>query len=611
MTHDFIKQLRTRMTDAERLLWYHLRAHRLLDQKFRRQQPIGPYIADFVHFGSRVIVEADGGQHNESSRDARRDAWFEAQGFRVLRFWNHDILTSTDAVLEQILAAVTFPTDSLPPLPNPSPARGEGLASDRHDAGICFPSPHAGEGGASAPGEGDSSAKDPGKQSPRNSPTLPHSTDVLALLHPAPDSKLVVGFSGGLDSTVLLHALATHPSIRGRGLRAVHVHHGLQADADAWAAHCEAVCAQWDIRIDIARIQVDLHAGRGMEAAARAARLDAFRTLLNADEVLALAHHRDDQAETVLLRLLRGAGGDGLAAIRRRSRLGSLHLWRPLFDVPRSVLRRYADAHELRWIEDPSNESVTYDRNFLRHRVLPLLRERWPQADRSLARSAALLAEQAQLLDVEVAVSLKSLQLADDALSIPGLLALPRAQRARVLRVWLRQMTGLAPGGRWLATLERDLLRARSDGEARVVWASRLLQRWRDGLHARISAPAWPNDWSATWDGQSALQLPDRSRLELLGVDGFDATMTVRARRGGERIRLPGRGHSHELKHVLQDRGVPPWSRIRMPLLFAVDGELLAAGDAIVAARLDAWLRENDARLRWLDNDQETLPVSE
>lgn len=431
-------------------------------------------------------------------------------------------------------------------------------------------------------------------------PASPHgrlSDRVIQTLPPLPIARIAVAFSGGLDSTVLLHALGATPDVRERGLRAIHVHHGLHPDADAWAAHCERICHALDVPLTVLRVHVDAASGRGTEGAARAARLTAFRQALADDELLALAHHRDDQAETVLLRLLRGAGDGGLAAMRRRSRLGGLHLWRPLLELPRAVLREYAISHSLRWIEDPSNAETGYDRNFLRHRVLPLLAERWPQAARNITRSAALLAEQAQLLDVATAAQLDAVQVAPDALSISGLLAYPRPQRARILRRWLRARLGDPPPANVLNAAERDLLQARHDRQARIDWAGICLLRWRDRLHALRAKAAWPANWQAIWDGRMPLSLPDGSHMVLHGCESFDAPLTVRARRGGERIRLPGRGHHHALKHVLQDRHVPPWARERMPLLFGADGELLAAGDALLSARMDAWLRAHAARL--------------
>ncbi len=422
--------------------------------------------------------------------------------------------------------------------------------------------------------------------------------DALAralLLQPA--GRIVVGFSGGMDSTVLLHALANDPQARSRGLRAIHVHHGLNLQADAWAAHCEAACQTWQVPIEVVRVAIDRDDRRGPEGAARAVRLAAFRASLADDDVLALAHHRDDQAETVLLRLLRGAGGDGLAAMRRRSRLGPLRLWRPLLELPRAALRDYATAHGLHWIEDPSNADVGYDRNFLRHRVLPLLLQRWPQASRSLARSAGLLAEQAQVLDATTATMLDTLQVAPDVLSILDLRAQPRAQRARILRAWLRRLHGSPPPRSVLEAIERDLLPARHDGQARIAWAGIALQRWRECLHARLPSVPLAPDWSDRWDGRSPLPLPNGTRLKLRGAEAFDEPLHVRSRRGGERIRLPGRAHHHVLKHVLQDLDVPPWTRATLPLLFAGDGELLAAGDTILSARIDGWLREHGAHL--------------
>ena len=422
---------------------------------------------------------------------------------------------------------------------------------------------------------------------------------LAAALHLLPEAPLVVGFSGGLDSTALLHALAASTAARAQGLRALHVHHGLHPDADAWAEHCERICAGLDLPLRVLRVQVDHADGRGPEGAARAARLAAFRAALDADDVLALAHHRDDQAETILMRLLRGAGGDGLAAMRRRSRLGTLHLWRPLLDLPRAALRDYAMANALRWIEDPSNADARYDRNFLRHRVLPLLAERWPHASRNLARSAALIAEQSQLLAAATTVQLDALQVAQDALSLPNLLAYPRAQRSRILRAWLIRLDGHPPPASILAAIERDLLHARADGDACLAWAHVVVHRWRDRLHAMHPCAPLPTDWSARWDGRSRLCMPDGASLELHVADGFDAPLMVHARRGGERIRLAGREHSHALKHVLQDRGVPPWTRAQMPLLFADDGELLAAGDSLLSARMERWLHAHGAHLRW------------
>lgn len=416
----------------------------------------------------------------------------------------------------------------------------------------------------------------------------------------------VIGYSGGLDSTVLLHRLAAEPGLRARGLRAVHVHHGLQADATAWAAHCVRQAQALGVPLQVVEVQVRRDAGSGLEAAAREARYAALTATLQPGDVLATAHHLDDQAETFLLRALRASGPDGLGAMRPLRRLGEAWQWRPLLDLPRETLLAYARVHGLEWIEDPSNAVPDPDRNFLRLQLLPLLRQRWPHASGSLARSAALCAQTDALLAEEDAALLR-LHAGDDprTLRVPALLALPAARRARVLRHWIRTL-GLpplpAPG---VDQVERDLLDARADAEARFAWAGARVLRWRDFLHADHLRDPLPADWSAEWDGRAPLALPDGGTLSLHADEGdaaagFDAPVRVHARRGGERIVLPGRTHSHRLKHVLQERGVPPWRRAHLPLLSTMDGgQLLAAADVAWSDALTRWLHARGWHLAW------------
>jgi len=411
---------------------------------------------------------------------------------------------------------------------------------------------------------------------------------------------VLVGLSGGLDSVVLLHLLCACPGVGDTGLRAIHVHHGLQASADDWADRCRTLCEALDVPLQVVRVDVDRDAGSGLEAAARAARREAFAGALRGGEALALAHHRDDQAETFLLRALRASGPDGLAAMRPWQRFAGGWLWRPLLDVPRARLLAHANAHGLRWIEDPSNEDTAHDRNFLRHRVLPLLRERWPEADAALARSAALAAESRGLLAEGDDAALAAARTPDArVLSTRALDALPRARRARVLRRWIETL-GLPPlPAQGIARIETDLLAAGTDTGAAFEWHGARVRRWRDLLHADAHCAPLAQDWYAHWDGREPLALPTGGELRLDGADAFDAPLRAHARRGGERIRLPGRDHSHALKHVLQDLGVPPWQRERLPLLSDIDGDVQAAGDLAVSAGLDAWLRARHARLRW------------
>ena len=415
---------------------------------------------------------------------------------------------------------------------------------------------------------------------------------------PAAPRPVLVGFSGGLDSTVLLHWLAQSAAQRDAGVRAVHVHHGLQPAADAWAQHCQAICTAWKIELQVIGVDVARDSGHGLEAAARHARRDAFARALRPDEQLALAHHRDDQAETFLLRALRGSGVDGLAAIRSEAPFATGTVWRPLLQVPRAALLAYAQSQALQWVDDPSNASDEADRNFLRLHVLPLLQQRWPQADAAFARSAALCAQAQQLLDVSDQDALRRCSLAPGVLDGTRLLRLPRERRARLLRQWVRNC-GLPPlPAAGVEAIERDLLPAAHDADAQFAWQGARIRRWRSELHLLSATLALPPHWSVHWDGRAPLALPDGGQLELVGASQLATPLQVSARRGGERIQLPGRSHSHALKDLLQQRGLPPWQRRQLPLLF--DGEvLMAAGDRVIAAPLQHWLDEHHAQLRW------------
>ena len=426
----------------------------------------------------------------------------------------------------------------------------------------------------------------------------------MALTLPAApgDGPVAVAFSGGLDSTVLLHLAAADPALRARGLRALHVDHGLHPDSARWADACGDLCAGLGVAFESRRVTVG-DRGDGLEAAARAARHGAFHDSQHEGELIALAHHRDDQAETLLLRLLRGSG-DGLGAMRSLRPFGRGWLWRPLLALPRSRLHEYAAQHGLHWIEDPSNASEHHDRNFLRHQVMPLLLQRWPQADASFASSAGLLATQQDLLAAGDATRLAQVQGFDPAsLSVPALLAQPDAWRRRLLRRWVSDLGLPMLSSHALDTISAELLPARTDARAEFAWSGAVIRRWRDLLHAGRPLPPLPEAYHATWDGTTALALPGGDLLQLSPALAFDAPLDVRARTGGERLVLPGRRHSSELKHVLQDLGVPPWQRARLPLLFAADGELLAAGDVAVSGRLLDWLKARGARLEFRPAD--------
>ncbi|WP_454829930.1 tRNA lysidine(34) synthetase TilS [Pseudoxanthomonas wuyuanensis] len=424
-------------------------------------------------------------------------------------------------------------------------------------------------------------------------------TALRQALRSAKPAPLLAAFSGGLDSCSLLHALAQDADLRRHGLRAIHVHHGLHPAADDWAVQCQVFCGALDIPLSVVRVRVEPE-GEGLEAAARRARYLAFAQALGEREVLVTAHHLDDQAETFLLRALRASGPEGLAAIRPWRRFAHGWHWRPLLDVSRQGLLAYAQSQALSWIEDPSNDDIRHDRNFLRHRVLPLLRQRWPQAEAAFARSAGLMAETVELLEDADAKALAEVRTADpQVLSVAALEGLSRSRRARVLRRWIGKLDLPPLPGEGVIRIESDLLPAAADSAAEFAWSGAVVQRWRGLLHAGRQRQALPSDWCTVWHGDAPLPLPGGGALELEGGTAFAVTVRVSARQGGERIALPGRIHSHALKHVLQELGVPPWERRQLPLLWDSRDRLLAAGDLAYSADFDAWLRQSGAILRW------------
>lgn len=413
------------------------------------------------------------------------------------------------------------------------------------------------------------------------------------------DAPLLVGYSGGMDSTVLLHWLWRSAQAADMPLRAVHIQHGLQAAAEDWAGHCRHQCLAWGVPLAVHHVQVDRQAGLGIEGAARQARRAAFAAELRDGEHLALAQHQDDQAETFLLRALRGSGVDGLAAMETDAGLGTHRLWRPLLRTPRAALLAYARQHRLQWIEDPSNDDDTADRNFLRLRVLPLMRQRWPHAADALAASAAHCGGVRTMLEDEDEELLAHVQAAARVLSVERLRQLSAARRARVLRRWVVQHAAAPLPARVLAQLEHELLPSAADRQAQVRWHDHSIRQWRGHWYLLpATTPRLPPHWQADWDGRAPLPLPDGGQLALVGAAAFDRPMQVRARQGGERIRLPGRGHQHALKDCLQREHLAPWRRAQLPLLYAGD-ELHAAADVVLSDVLQAWLQQHGAQLRW------------
>jgi tRNA(Ile)-lysidine synthase len=411
---------------------------------------------------------------------------------------------------------------------------------------------------------------------------------LLSSLHP--HRSLLVAFSGGLDSTVLLHQLVTlretiAPDLQ---LRAMHIHHGISANADKWAAHCEQLCTRWNVPLQVARVRL-ADDGKGVEAQARAARYQALTHALRPAEALLTAQHLDDQCETFLLALKRGSGPAGLAAMPARLAFAGTVLLRPLLGQSRETLEAWARLHRLTWIEDESNQDDAYDRNFLRLRVLPVLQRRWPHFARSVARSAELCGEQEALLDELLAEQLAALLLEDGALRIAPLVSLSETRRAALLRRWFATHKAAMPSRAALQRVWDEVASSRDDANPRLKFGDYEVRRFQGALYWVPSASGQGDTvlhWAAPY---APLILPAGLGTLTLAAEGQavraprrDEPVSIRFKAGGTH-HIVGRDRGRSLKKIWQELQIPSWRRNATPLVFY--GEQLIAAPGIFVTR--------------------------
>jgi len=433
------------------------------------------------------------------------------------------------------------------------------------------------------------------RKSPRSNTLIARVTAILRQ-HVKRGERLAAGFSGGVDSVVLLDLLLRASKKLRFELAALHVNHQINPAAGRWAAFCRAFCKQRGVAFTAVRVKVPR--GGSLEAAARDARYRVFAAL-PADHV-ALAHNLDDQAETVLLQMLRGAGVKGMSAmpVIRNSIL------RPLLEIPRSEIEAYARRRKLEWIEDESNADVYYDRNFLRHRVLPVIAERYPAYRRTLARASRNLAEAAQLLD-DLAAS--DAQLTAGGIEISSLRRLSAPRAKNVIRHFLGLHGVTMPNA---ARLDESVRQLQSQRAMRTTidLGEHLLRRHANELRIVAKTVSLPGSYRHEWHGESRLRLPELggtlvlkkcrgSGISLSRIAG--APVTVRLRQGGERLQLHPQRPRRSLKNLLQESRIPPWERARLPLLFCGD-ELVWASGIGVGCRFQAEQGEASVQPLWL-----------
>lgn len=413
--------------------------------------------------------------------------------------------------------------------------------------------------------------------------------------------SILVAFSGGLDSTVLLHQLvqwrAQHPEV---ALRAIHIHHGLSPHADSWVQHCESVCMQWQVPLVVERVHLE-DDGLGIEAQARRARYQAFAQTLLPGEVLMTAQHLDDQCETFLLALKRGSGPAGLSAMGENSPFAGTQLIRPLLAQTREALEAWARQHELCWIEDESNQDDTYDRNFLRLRVTPLLQQRWPHFAQAVARSAALCAEQESLLDELLASDLADCITAHGTLLLVPLMMVSDVRRAALLRRWLAGLNAPMPSRDGLERIWQEVALAREDASPCFRLGEYEVRRYQSQL--------W---WVKSVDGQSETVIPwlewktplalpaGLGSVQLISAGELrmpqeDETVSIRFKAPGL-LHIVGRNGGRKLKKIWQEQG-SAWRRDTTPLLFY--GETLIAAAGVFVTREGAAEDEEGVSLVW------------
>ena len=477
---------------------------------------------------------------------------------------------------------------------------------------------------------------------------------IAALVPGYPDVSLCVALSGGVDSTALLAALAAGaqprksreaPTARrgatGRAkqvrLRALHVDHGLRPASKQWAQHCRSLARALHVPLKVLTTKVERHRGESLEAAAREARYRLLAGALQPGEFLLTAHHSDDQLETVLLQLFRGSGLPGIAAMPALAPFAKGWLARPLLSRSRAELEAWVTQEGLSWIDDDSNADERLDRNYLRLRVLPLIRERWPGAPTAVSRSARHAAEAQALLDLLARVDVER-ACYGELLSVKSLRALPPDRRRNALRFWITRSGYLAPDTRQLGEIAGALLDARPDANPCVEWggaprsapanadAARDRTRvrvQRDGDLLRLSPSPTPPasdvpaaeptaaDITWSWRERSTCPLPhDLGQLKLepdprgpIDLDALPESLTIRWRAGGERLSPRRGGPRRSLKNLLQEAHVPVAERARLPLLFSVApdrAQLLAVADLLLDGSVQATpSTRRRARLRW------------
>ena len=415
-----------------------------------------------------------------------------------------------------------------------------------------------------------------------------------------------IAYSGGLDSHVLLHTLACLRNQITPKLAAVHVNHGLSQDADSWERHCRAICENYAIELLTFTVDLSERNRQGTEALAREKRYEVFNDLMKGHDLLLIAHHINDQVETMLLQLLRGAGPDGLVGMPQSREFSEGLLLRPFLDTTREEIRDYALKESLDWIEDESNKSNKYDRNFLRNEIIPELLHRWPGALKTISRVIEHQADARNLINEISEIDLPIV--CDDEftkINLSEFENLSHVRRKNVLRTWIKKNNLKIPNASIIENINKEVIRADEDKNPCVKWTGAEVRRYREYLYIMPSLSPHNVKLVTPWNFKGTLELTS-GYLKAVSSEGVGIKSTmipsnnaeIKYRRGGETIKPSGRNHTHELKKLLQEEGVPPWLRDRIPLIYDRN-ELIAVADLWVADKYAATALETAWQIKW------------
>jgi tRNA(Ile)-lysidine synthase len=395
-----------------------------------------------------------------------------------------------------------------------------------------------------------------------------------------------------MDSAVLLHAAACFAKSHQIEIEAIHINHQLQTPSNQWAKHCQAYAKGFGVHCRVHELSSKPAKGQSIEEWARSARYEHFKSLVKAKEVLLLAQHMDDQAETLLLQLMRGAGPRGLSAMPKQARFAKGIILRPLLELTRDQLQQYALSHDLSFIEDPSNQDIKFDRNFIRHEIMPIFKKRWPHAAQSIALSSLNCQEQEQVLDICLQEKLLKVQPKPQVLAIDKLQSFSLIEQNAILRQWLKHEAELDIGREVLNQIH-EIIHAKDDAEPLLSLQQWEIRRYQNHVHLLHKLPDVPEHYEVLWNGEQPLEVPtypmpltkDFLAKQGLAVDEINWNkVSVKLRCGGERCQPKDRSRSQTLKKCLQEYHILPWMRDRLPLIYE-NNQILMVVDAFVCAK--------------------------